>query len=93
MEKAIKEVKRRRRIQIEYNKKHKITPKPIIKPIREWPFVSREKEIGSEFWLIRDVKLLEQEMKETAKNLDFERAAQIRDLIKEIKNKTFPLET
>jgi excinuclease ABC subunit B len=36
--------------------------------------------------MIRDLKLLEQEMKEAAKNLDFERAAQIRDLIKEIKN-------
>jgi excinuclease ABC subunit B len=86
MKKAINEVKRRRKIQIEYNKKHNITPKPIIKPIREWPFVVREKEISAEFWAIRDLKLLEQEMKEAAKNLDFERAAQIRDLIKEIKS-------
>jgi len=89
---AIKEVKRRRKIQIEYNKLHNITPKPIIKPIREWPFASREKstvltqEIGSEFWTIRDKKLLEKEMKTAAHNLDFERAAEIRDLIKKIKN-------
>jgi len=83
---AIKEVKRRRKIQIEYNKLHNITPKPIIKPIREWPFASREKEIGSEFWIIRDKKLLEKEMKTAAHNLDFERAAEIRDLIKKIKN-------
>jgi excinuclease ABC subunit B len=85
MEKAIKEVKRRRKIQMEYNKKYKISPKPIVKPIREWPFLAKKKEIEAEFWMVRDLKLLEQEMKEAAKNLDFERAAQIRDLIKEIK--------
>jgi len=78
---AIKEVKRRRNIQMKYNKIHNLTPKPIVKPIREWPFVAREKEISSEFWVIRDEKLLEKEMKEAAKNLDFERAAEIRDLI------------
>jgi excinuclease ABC subunit B len=85
MERAIKEVKRRRKIQMEYNKKYKISPRPIVKPIREWPFLAKKKEILAEFWMIRDLKLLEQEMKEAAKNLDFERAAQIRDLIKEIK--------
>jgi excinuclease ABC subunit B len=85
---AIKEVKRRRKIQLEYNKKHKITPQPIIKPIREWPFAQKEKEITSEFWMIRDKELLEKEMKEAAKNLDFERAAEIRDLIKNLENAT-----
>jgi len=83
---AIKEIKRRRKIQLEYNKKHKITPKPILKPIREWPFIQREKESAVEFWMIKDKKLLEKEMKEAVSNLDFERAAQIRDLIKNIKN-------
>jgi len=83
---AIKEVKRRRKIQLEYNKKHKITPQPIIKPIREWPFARREKEIASEFWMIQDKELLEKEMKEAARNLDFERAAEIRDLIKKVKS-------
>ncbi|MDP2864401.1 MAG: excinuclease ABC subunit UvrB, partial [bacterium] len=72
---AIKEVKRRKRIQMEYNRLHNITPKPIIKPIREWPFASGGKEIASEFWMVRDKKLLEKEMAESAKNLDFERAA------------------
>jgi len=85
MEAAIKEVKRRRKIQTEYNKTHKITPKPIIKEIRDWPFALREKEITSEFWMIRDEKLLEKEMEIAAKNLDFERAAKIRDLIKKLK--------
>jgi len=86
MKAAIEEVKRRRKIQMEYNKKHNISPKPIIKAIRDWPFATREKEITSEFWMIRDEKLLEKEMKEAAKNLDFERAAEIRDLIKKIKS-------
>jgi len=83
---AIKEVKRRRKIQLEYNKKHKITPKPILKPIREWPFIQREKESAVEFWMIKDKKLLEKEMKEAARNLDFERAAEIRDLIRKVKS-------
>jgi len=86
MKKAIEEVLRRKKIQEKYNKVHQITPEPIVKPIREWPFAVREKEIASEFWMIRDERLLEKEMKEAAKNLDFERAAEIRDLIKKLKN-------
>ncbi len=85
MRAAIDEVKRRRKIQQKYNKKHQITPRPIIKEIRDWSFASKRKEITSEFWLIRDKKLLEKEMREAAKNLDFERAAEIKDLIKKIK--------
>lgn len=83
---AIREVKRRRKIQLEHNKKHKIIPKPIVKEIRNWPFVSKEKGVLIEFGKVRDKKLLEKEMKIAAKNLDFERAAQIRDLIEELKN-------
>ena len=85
MELAIKEVERRRKIQEKYNKEHNITPKPILKPIREWPFSKKEKEIKTEFWQIKDRKLLEKEMKEAAQNLDFERAAEIRDLLKKLK--------
>ena len=81
MRSAIKEVLRRRKIQANYNKKHKIIPQPIIKGIREWPFGKKEKMVTSEFWIIQDVKLLEKEMKIAARNLDFERAAQVRDLI------------
>ena len=83
---AIQEIEKRRKIQMEHNKTHNITPSPIIKEIREWPFAKKEA-IESEFWLIQDTKLLEKEMKLAAKNLDFERAAKIRDLIKKIKNK------
>jgi len=85
MKEAINEIERRRKIQIEYNKKYGISPKPIVKPIREWPFLKKEKEIEAEFFMVSDVKLLEKEMREAAKNLDFERAAKIRDLIKKIK--------
>jgi len=93
IKKAVKEIERRRKIQQDYNKKHNITPKPIVKEIREWPFVSKEKTIGSEFALVKDVKLLEKEMKIAAANLDFERAAEIRDLIKKIKNQNAKLKT
>ena len=82
---AIKEVKRRRKIQEKYNKTHKIIPQPIVKEIRDWPFAKKEKGITAEFWMVRDKKLLEKEMKEAAKSLDFERAAEIRDLIKTLK--------
>ncbi|PIQ06921.1 MAG: hypothetical protein COW72_01410 [Candidatus Nealsonbacteria bacterium CG18_big_fil_WC_8_21_14_2_50_37_10] len=92
MKKAIDETLRRRKIQENYNKKRGITPRSIIKEIRDWPFTPKAKEISSEFWTppthhpIWDKKLLEREMKEAAKNLDFERAAEIRDLIKKFKN-------
>jgi len=82
MDSAIKEIERRRKIQSEYNKKHGIIPRAIIKGIREWSFGEKfAKEIASEFRPIGDKKLLEKEMQEAAKNLDFERAAEIRDLI------------
>jgi excinuclease ABC subunit B len=85
MREAIKEIERRRKIQMEYNKKYGIEPRPIVKPVREWPFAKKEREIEVEFWMIRDEKLLEQEMKEAARNLDFERAAQIRDILRKMK--------
>ncbi len=85
MKKAIDETLRRRKIQENYNKKQGITPQSIIKEIRDWPFAPKEKDITSEFWAIRDEKLLEKEMKVAANNLDFERAAGIRDLIKKLK--------
>lgn len=88
IKRALKEVERRRKIQIAFNKKHKIKPKAIIKEIRDWPFFKKEKEETEiEFWKIRDIKILEKEMIKSAKNLDFERAAKIRDLIKKIKER------
>ncbi|OHA70253.1 MAG: excinuclease ABC subunit B [Candidatus Wildermuthbacteria bacterium RIFCSPHIGHO2_12_FULL_40_12] len=85
MKEAIKEIERRRKIQTGYNKKHGITPKQIVKAIRKWSFAQEKKAVDSEFWQIQDRKLLEREMKIAASNLDFERAAEIRDLINKLK--------
>jgi len=93
MKNAIKEINRRRKIQEAYNKKHDITPKTITSGIREWGFsnpsgptgyLSEQESISEEFFAINDKNLLEKEMKIAAKNLDFERAAELRDLIKKL---------
>jgi excinuclease ABC subunit B len=86
MNSAIAEINRRRKIQEDYNKKHHIKPEAIIKEIRDWGF-SKKQDISSEFWMVNDKKLLEKEMKIAAKNMDFERASEIRDLIKNLLNK------
>jgi len=86
MQSAINEINRRRKIQEDYNKKHKIKPTAIIKDIRDWGF-SKKEDIKEEFYLIQDKKLLEKEMRTAAKNLDFERAAELRDLIKKLTKK------
>lgn len=86
MTSSINEINRRRKIQEQYNKKNGITPKTIITDIRDWGF-SKKEDIAEEFWAAHDRKLLEKEMKEAAKNLDFERAAKIRDLIEKLNKK------
>jgi excinuclease ABC subunit B len=86
MKEAIKEIDRRRKIQQDYNRKNKIIPKAIIKDIRDWGF-SKKEDIAEEFWAVHDKNLLEKEMKAAAKNLDFERAAEIRDLITKLSKK------
>jgi len=86
MKTAISEINRRRKIQEDYNKKNKITPTTIISDIRDWGF-SKKEDIAEEFWAVHDKKLLEKEMKIAAKNLDFERAAEIRDLIEKSETK------
>jgi len=88
IKRAVAEIKRRRNIQEKYNKEHKITPQQIIKAIKDWPFLPKKDEISAEFWLVHDKNLLEKEMNIAAKNLDFERAAKIRDLIKKIKSES-----
>ncbi len=90
MEKAIKETNRRREIQEKYNKEHNIVPKTIIKEIRE--IISNNKEIEEEKPIkltkqerINMMEKIEQEMKEAAKDLDFERAMELRDILFEMK--------
>lgn len=98
MTKAIEETKRRRSIQLEYNEKHGITPRTIQKEIRDVIRATQESEeevsTVQKFTkgkkLTRDEKeslllALEKEMKEAAKALDFERAAELRDTILELK--------
>ncbi|TSC56176.1 MAG: excinuclease ABC subunit B [Parcubacteria group bacterium Greene0416_39] len=88
MHSAIAEVARRRKVQEQYNKLHNIIPRPIETPVREWPFAPKQKEVAAEFGAVHDIKLLTQEMKEAASNLDFERAAHLRDLIKSLNGGT-----
>ncbi|MBQ9833719.1 MAG: excinuclease ABC subunit UvrB [Bacilli bacterium] len=91
MNKAITETNRRRSIQEEYNKEHNITPKTIIKEIKE--VVSNEVETKSTSKKItkkesREIMAtIEEEMKLAAKNLDFERAMELRDILLEMKSK------
>jgi excinuclease ABC subunit B len=89
MKSAIDEINRRRKIQEDYNEKNSINPKTIITSIREWGF-SKKEEVDDEFGIVHDKRLLNKEMKIAAKNLDFERAAKIRDLIKNLNIKKRP---
>jgi excinuclease ABC subunit B len=92
MERAINETKRRRRKQIAYNKKMGIEPKTIIKEIRspliemESSFTKVKKEKISTEALPEYLKALRDEMQLAAQNLEFEKAAEIRDLIFELEN-------
>lgn len=95
MKKAMKETARRRAIQMEYNEKHGITPQTIKKEIRDLISVTKaalpEQEEAPDFESMTKkerreaIKKLEEQMQEAAGILDFELAAQIRDMILEIK--------
>ena len=91
MQHAINETARRRLIQEEYNKEHNITPKTIQKEIRDVISnidTSKDKKIKmSKKEQKIHIENLEQEMKEAAKNLDFERAMELRDILFELKTK------
>ena len=89
MEKAIKETERRRTIQMNYNKVNNITPTTIIKEIKE--VVSNNIKVEENIKLNKKdkeklIEQIEQEMKEAAKNLDFERAMELRDILFEYKS-------
>ena len=90
MDIAIKETNRRRTIQEEYNKKHNIVPKTIVKDISDIISNTVELEEKEPQKLSKQDKAklmirLEQEMKAAAKNLDFERAMELRDALFELK--------
>lgn len=96
LRRAIEETNRRRKIQLEYNKKHGITPRSIEKAIREGIEMleeARDVEMeamgleADEYDIERTIAELEYEMDLAARNLQFERAAFIRDEIAKLKKK------
>jgi excinuclease ABC subunit B len=103
MKRAIEETERRRRIQKEYNEKHGVTPQTVkreLEPsiledagltayekLRKKGFEELPK---SEEELLTLIEKLEKEMKEAAKNWEFEKAAQLRDRIKELRKLLLP---
>ena len=98
MNKAIKETERRREIQIKYNEEHGITPQTIIKEVREVIEATKVSEEKVEYKVEGAKKVSEKdkkklikkytkEMMEAAQNLQFERAAELRDIINDLKSK------
>ena len=97
MDRAIKETERRRKIQMDYNKEHGIIPKTIKKDVRDVIgsiMVTEESEAYevdstglSENDKAKLIKEYTDEMKDAAKNLQFERAAELRDMINDLKKK------
>jgi excinuclease ABC subunit B len=99
MERAINETERRRKIQLDYNKKHNITPKTILKNIKDITeeiqrdhakSVNAELEIDKKLFAKNPGKLIkmkEKEMSKAVKELDFETAAILRDEIAFLKEK------
>jgi len=100
MQRAIEETNRRRKIQQEYNEKHGITPQTVIKAVRELigaEYVAEERasytvgataKAAAQMGIDQVVTVigdLEKQMKEAAKALDFERAAQLRDEVAELR--------
>ncbi|SEN47061.1 excinuclease ABC subunit UvrB [Lihuaxuella thermophila] len=97
MRKAIDETERRRRIQTEYNRKHGITPQTVKKKVHDVIEATKVAEDTAEYKIQTEskkltkkerqklIEQLEKEMKTAAKELRFERAAELRDMIIELK--------
>jgi len=97
MRKAISESRRRRKIQLEFNRKNKITPRSIEKSIKEGIEMLEETEEfvrqltgepKEQYQLHKYISELEYEMELAARNLLFEKAADLRDKLKELKDAT-----
>ncbi len=92
MEKAISETNRRRKIQQEYNEEHGITPKTIQKSVRDSIKASILEEAETKYNISKDesvediINKLTDEMLKYAANMEFEKAAEIRDQIKELES-------
>ena len=91
MDEAIKETYRRREIQMNFNLEHNITPKTIVKPIAE---VIKNKAKSNDISKVKYshkekekiMKEIEKQMMEAAKELDFERATELRDILFEMRS-------
>ncbi len=99
MRRALEETARRRQAQIEYNRDHGITPRSIQKAVRDYLELSEEarrlieavvKEPTGEYDTRSLISELEQEMQLAARNLQFERAAILRDQIRELRSTLSP---
>ncbi len=93
IKKAIQETDRRRKIQLDYNKKHKIDAKSVKKEIsdilesvyeKDYVKISEGSNVGGN--LKKHLKALDKKMKESASNLEFEEAAKIRDEIRKLES-------
>ena len=98
MKRAIGETERRRRLQVEYNRKYNITPRTVEKAVRDLIEATRPvakgkkqsdggyvKKSANKKELKQIIIKLEKEMRESARKLEFERAAELRDLIIELR--------
>ena len=92
MEKAISETNRRREIQMKYNKEHGITPQTINKSVRDTIRVTVLEDVSSEYNIKKDENIeeiitkLTDEMLKCASKMEFEKAAELRDKIKELQD-------
>ncbi len=96
MRRAIEETNRRRKKQLEYNEKMGITPKSVVKPVKELLALEEldyvklptklPKGIKREEDIIKEIDRLEKEMWKAAKNWEFEKAAKLRDEIKRLRD-------
>jgi excinuclease ABC subunit B len=86
MKKAISETERRRWLQLAYNKKHRITPKTIIKEVKEAEGFLELSEHGTTREEMREIiAVLEIQMNEAAESLEFEKAIELREKLKSLK--------
>ncbi|MFA6362135.1 excinuclease ABC subunit UvrB [Methanoregula sp.] len=84
MKTAISETKRRREMQIAYNKKHHILPQTIIKPVKEKEVEIKDTKYVPRAEIPNVVIELEKQMRDAADNLDFERAIALREQVKKL---------
>jgi excinuclease ABC subunit B len=102
MQRALDETGRRRALQREYNQEHNITPQSIIRPVEmglagilqaEYNDLTEEADAITEFKsqdeLDAHIVKLESDMREAAKKFEFEKAAKLRDAVKELRTKEF----